>query len=157
VGIDDAPARGSQRSVGLISDIKAVGERPQAPWHPLPLSELLILVGMIGAVVAWVRGYQGNAALLGAGIGAVVIGTTEVALREHLGGFRPHTTMLAVIPAVVLHTVAVVVVLLVRGSAPRWLNYVLLPVDAVVVIVCFRLLRGRYAVARRARAPERGR
>ena len=38
------------------ASLKAAGERPQAPWHPLPLSELLILVGAIGAVVAWLRG-----------------------------------------------------------------------------------------------------
>src|SRR6202050_1862033 len=26
-------------------------EPPQAPWHPLPLSELLILVGIVGVIV----------------------------------------------------------------------------------------------------------
>jgi hypothetical protein len=147
---------GSQRRVGLVSDLKAAGKRPPPPWHPLPLSELLILVGTIGAVVAWARGYQHNAALLGAGIGAVVLGTIEVTLREHLSGFRPHTTMLAVIPAIVFHSV-VVLVWAAIARVPRWLNYALLPIDVALVAVSFKLLRARYADARRARTTALGR
>jgi hypothetical protein len=128
-----------------------VGDRPQAPWHPLPLSELLIFVGVIGSVVAWVRGVESNGVLLAVSIGAVVIGTIEVTLREHLGGFRSHATMLAVIPGIVLHSVVVLAVLAIDGRAPRWLNLVLLPIDVAVVVVCFKLLRARYADARRER------
>ncbi len=127
------------------------GERPQAPWHPLPLSELLIFVGILGAVIAWFRGIDSNGPLLAASIGAVVIGTVEVSLREHLSGFRSHTLMLAVIPAVVLHSAVVLLVLAANGHAPRWLNLLLLPVDVAVVVVCFRLLRARYTDARRER------
>jgi hypothetical protein len=145
-------ARGSQRHVGLFTDLKAAGERPPPPWHPLPLSELLILVGVIGAVIAYLRGYERNAALLGASIGAVVIGTVEVSLREHLSGFRPHTGMLSVIPAIAFHS-AVVGVWLAVGHPPNWLNYALLAIDLALVAVCFKLLRARYADARRARTP----
>jgi hypothetical protein len=140
--------------VGLVSDLKAAGERPPPPWHPLPLSELLIFVGIVGSVVAWIRGYQGNAALLGAGIGAVVIGTVEVSLREHLSGFRPHTGLLAVIPPIVFHSV-VVLAFLATGHVPRWLNYALLPIDLVLAAVCFKLLRTRYTNARRTRTAPR--
>src|SRR5205807_336787 len=49
-------------------------ERPQAPWHPLPLSELLILVGAIGTVVGLQRGISRGAAPLLAGLAAVVVG-----------------------------------------------------------------------------------
>jgi len=136
--------------VGIVSDLKAAGERPPPPWHPLPLSEILILVGVVGAVVAWAEGYQSHAALLAAGIGAVVLGTVEVSLREHLGGFRPHTTMLAVIPAIVFHS-AVVLLVAAATRVPHWLNYGLLPVDLALVAVCFKVLRARYADARRAR------
>lgn len=157
VAHDSAPraapvARPAQHSPRALGESKAAaGERPQAPWHPLPLSELLIFAGMIGALVAFLRGVEGNAALLGAGIAAVAIGTIEVALREHLGGFRSHTLMLAVIPAVVFHSLVVLVVLAVAGRAPRWLNIALLPLDVALVIVCFRLLRARYLDARRER------
>ncbi len=144
-------ARPSQRAAGALGDLKAAGDRPQAPWHPLPLSELLILVGAIGTVIAWLRGIERNGALLGAGIGAVVIGTIEVTLREHLGGFRSHTLMLAVLPAIVFHSAVVLVVLALASRAPSWLNIVLLPLDVAIAVVCFKLLRARYVDARRER------
>ncbi len=144
-------ARPSQRAARALGDLKAAGERPQAPWHPLPLSELLILVGAIGTVVAWLRGIQSNGALLGAGIGAVVIGTIEVTLREHLSGFRSHTMMLSVIPAIVFHSAVVLAVLAAGSRAPSWLNIALLPLDVALVVVAFKLLRARYVDARRER------
>jgi hypothetical protein len=149
-GAAGAP-RPSRLAASALGDLKAVGERPPAPWHPLPLSELLILVGSIGAVIAWFRGIERNGALLGAGIGAVVIGTVEVTLREHLSGFRSHTLMLSVLPAIVFHSAVVLVVLALASRAPGWLNLVLLPIDVALVAICFRLLRARYVDARRER------
>lgn len=152
VGVTRPP----QRRVGLTTDLKAAGERPPPPWHPLPLSELLILIGVIGAAVAWARGYQSNAALLGAGIGAVVLGTIEVSLREHLSGFRPHTGLLAVIPPLVFHSAVVLALLAVSARVPTWLNYLLLPLDLLLLAIGFKLLRTRFVQARRARsAPAR--
>lgn len=145
------PARPSQRAASALGDLKAVGERPQAPWHPLPLSELLILAGGIGAVIAYVRGIESNGALLGASIGAVVLGTIEVTLREHLSGFRSHTLMLSVLPAIVFHSGVVLVVLVLNNRAPGWLNVALLPIDLAIAAVLFRLLRARYVDARRER------
>ncbi len=156
-GAREAPARAepvarpSVRAARALGDLKAAGERPQAPWHPLPLSELLILIGAIGAMVAFLRGIEKHGALVGASIGAVAIGTIEVTLREHLSGFRSHTLMLSAIPAVVFHTAVVLVVLVVANQAPSWLSIALLPLDVALVLVCFKLLRARYADARRER------
>jgi hypothetical protein len=144
-------ASGGQRAASALGDLKAAGDRPQAPWHPLPLSELLILIGSIGAVVAYVRGIESNGALLGAGIGAVVIGTIEVTLREHLSGFRSHTWMLSVLPAIVFHSAVVLLVLALANRAPGWLSLALLPIDVGLVVACFKLLRARYVDARRER------
>ena len=80
-----------------------------------------------------------------------MIGTIEVTLREHLSGFRSHTLMLAVIPAIVFHSAVVLVVLAVASRAPGWLNIALLPIDVALVVVCFKLLRARYVDARRER------
>jgi len=147
-----APApRPSQRAASALGELKAAGERPQAPWHPLPLSELLILAGAIGAVVAYLRGIESNPALLAAGLGAVVIGTIEVTLREHLSGFRSHTLMLSVLPAIVLHSAVVLVVLVVNNRAPGWLNVALLPIDIALVTVLYKVLRARHMDARRER------
>ncbi len=116
----------------------------------MPLSELLILVGGIGVVVAWKRGAEGSPALLIASIVAVAVGTVEVTLREHLGGYRSHAVLLALIPVVVFHSA----VLLVAGaftSVPRWVNIPLLAIDIAIFSVLFKLLRLRYFDARRER------
>jgi hypothetical protein len=133
-----------------------MGERPHAPWHPLPLSELLILVGAIGAIVAWRRGPASNVSLLVAGVVAVVIGTTEFTLREHLGGYRSHTIILALLPAIAFHSVVTLLVLA-ATTVPRWLNLVLLPLDGALFAVLFKLLRARFRDARRERMFAAGR
>jgi hypothetical protein len=132
----------------------SVGERPQAPWHPLPLSELLILVGAIGAAFGLIRlGHggisHGGPALL-AGIAAVLIGTVEVTLREHLSGYRSHTLLLTLLPLLVFHSATILVVSSLT-TVPKLLNVVLLIVDVGLGTVLFRLLRARYLDARRER------
>jgi hypothetical protein len=147
-------AAGSRR--GAVSDMTAMGERPHAPWHPLPLSELLILVGAIGAIVAWSRGPQSNGSLLGVGVAAVLIGTVEFTLREHLSGYRSHTVILALLPVIAFHSVVVLIVLAV-GTVPRWLNLALLPIDGALFAFLFKLLRARFQDARRERVFASGR
>jgi hypothetical protein len=135
-------------------DPMSVGERPQAPWHPLPLSELLILVGAIGTIVGLKRlghgGISNGGPPLFAGLGAVVLGTLEVTLREHLSGYRSHTLILSLLPVIVFHS-AFVLILAAFTVVPRWLNVPLLVLDALLVTVLFKLLRARFLDARRER------
>jgi hypothetical protein len=144
--------RGSgHRSGRGLTGTLALGERPQAPWHPLPLSELLILIGAIGSVVAFLRGISGSGALLIAAIAAIAIGTVDVTLREHLSGYRSHTLLLVLLPIVAFHSAVVLV-----GSAftrlPRAVNVALLPLDVLLGTILFKLLRARFLDARRERA-----
>jgi hypothetical protein len=127
--------------------------RPQAPWHPLPLSELLILVGAIGTVVGLSRANHGISAAgptLLAGIGAVMIGTIEVTLREHRSGFRSHALILSLLPVVLFHS-AVVLIVAAFTTVPRAVNFGLLPVDGLLFALLFKLLRTRFEDARRER------
>jgi hypothetical protein len=144
-------ARASAGRVGGLSDALSVGERPHSPWHPLPLSELLILAGAIGAVVAWNRGiaHRGTSLLI-ASIAAVMLGTVEVTLREHLSGFRSHAILLSLLPPLAFHT-AVILGTQTQTTVPRWLNVVLLPIDGALFAVLFRVLRARFQDARRER------
>jgi len=125
-------------------------ERPQAPWHPLPLSELLILVGAIGTVIGLQKGVSHGSTPLLAGLAAVVVGTVEVTLREHLSGFRSHAVLLSLLAATVLHT-AVVLIVAAFTHTPRALNVALLALDAAVFAAVFKLLRARFRDARRER------
>jgi hypothetical protein len=146
---DQARARAGR--AGGVTDALALGERPQAPWHPFPLSELLILVGIIGAVVAWGRGVShGGTGLLIASIVCVAIGTIEVTLREHLSGYRSHAVLLSVLPPLVLHS-GVVLATQSQTTVPRWLNVALLPIDGALFFALYRLLRARFQDARRER------
>src|SRR5215210_4633150 len=77
-------------------------ERPRAPWHPVPLVELSVLVGLVLIVVGFVTGVGtdgGRLALL-CGLVLASLGGLETALREHFAGFRSHSTLLAGLPGV---------------------------------------------------------
>ncbi len=128
----------------------ADGERPQAPWHPLPLSEILIIAGIVGLVVGAKRGVSHGGGPLFAGLGAVMIGTIEVTLREHRSGYRSHSILLAALPAIALHTI-VLLLLAAFTRVPRALNIGLLALDAAVFLLLYRLLRASFTDARRER------
>ncbi len=130
-----------------------VGERPRAPWHPLPLSELLILVGAVGTVFGLQRlkhGFAAGGPTLLAGIAAVVVGTVEVTVREHRSGYRSHALILALLPVLVFHS-AIVLVLAAFTTVPRALTIALLPIDGALFAVLFKLLRAQFQDARRER------
>jgi hypothetical protein len=128
--------------------------RPRAPWHPLPLSEILILAGAIAFVVALARlGHHGIASagpLLLSGVLALGLGTAEVSWREHRSGFRSHTLLLAFIPVLALHT-AVVVGYSSIAAPSRSVNVGMFVVDAAIFIALARHLRASFREAQARR------
>jgi hypothetical protein len=119
-----------------------VGERPQGPFGGLPVSELVILAGAVGAVVGLIE--NAKPALL-VGLVVVALGVLEFTAREHFSGYRSHTTLLAGIPAI---GAGVALIALFGGSLRRGS---LLLVVVPVFVVCFWLLRKRFRAARQAR------
>ncbi len=76
------------------------GEPPRPPWHPFPLAELCILAALITGVVGFVVwGSRGHLLVAGAMILASAA-TLEFTLREHLTGYRSHSTLLGGVVAV---------------------------------------------------------
>jgi hypothetical protein len=135
--------RRSQRAVG------AEGERPPSPFGGLPISELAILVGVIGVIVGVIQG--GGAALI-VGVAVCTLGVLEVTTREHFSGYRSHTTLLAAIPAV---GAGIGLATLIGGSRQKALL-----VGVPIYALLFWLLRKRFLTARQARiarppAPQR--
>jgi hypothetical protein len=129
------------------------GERPKAPWHPLPLAELLILAGIVAAVFGFKKlsaGLSNGGPTVLAGVGAVAIGTLDTTLREHLSGYRSHTIMLASIP-VLLFTTAVVFGLSAVTTVPRPALAGVFAVDVAMFAFLFKVLRARFLDARHAR------
>jgi hypothetical protein len=92
-------------------------ERPPARWGRFPLSELIILAGIV--VIFWGLFSGGDAGneRVGAGLVLASLGGGELALREHLGGYRSHSSLLAGVAAFVVVTV----VALGLGPVDLWL------------------------------------
>jgi hypothetical protein len=72
--------------------VEATDERPPAPWGNAPLAELVILAGIVALAIGVIGGHP---TAIGAGIALAGLGGMEVAIREHLAGYRSHTTLLA--------------------------------------------------------------
>jgi hypothetical protein len=127
----------------------SVGERPRAPWHPFPLAELSILVGLIAVAVGAARGEAGKTLLL-VGVLVVVIGTLDTTIREHLSGYRSHAGLLAAMPTALVHG-GIALGLFALG-APR-VTWVLVPIvlDVPLFSVLLKMLRARFEDARRER------
>jgi hypothetical protein len=91
-------------------------QRPQAPWGSFPLSELVILAGLVVLTWGFVSGGDQAGERIGAGLVLASLGGGELALREHLAGFRSHSSLLAGVAAFV----AVTVVAIALGPVKVW-------------------------------------
>jgi hypothetical protein len=100
-----------------------MGQAPTAPWSPFPLTELVVLLSMALIVAGVLTDGGRRGALLGCGFALVSLAGLELAIREHLAGYRSHSTLLAGAGAIVvdaplfLWTGLPQVVLLVLGIA----------------------------------------
>ena len=122
-----APAR--RRDIGHRARLE---DAPRPPWHPVPLTELSILVGMIVLAVAFLGGGP-RVELVAFGLVLVLLATGELALREHLAGYRSHSALLAGIAAI-----AVAAPLAAFLRPPK---AVVLAAAAVVFLIALQLLR----------------
>jgi hypothetical protein len=79
--------------------------RPAPPWGNFPLSELVILLGIVLIVWGALRG-EGGEEMLVSGLVIASLGGGELALREHLAGYRSHSSLLAGVAAFISVSVA---------------------------------------------------
>ena len=78
---------------------------PRAPWGSFPLSELLVVLAVISAaygVVSW--GSARGPWAFGAAMTLGCLAGLEVSIREHLAGYRPHSSVLAGTAALLVGT-----------------------------------------------------
>jgi hypothetical protein len=79
-------------------------ERPRAPWGSFPLSELVILLGIVVMVWGFLSGTDGGEQRVAGGLVLASLGGAELALREHLAGYRSHSALLAGVAAFAIDT-----------------------------------------------------
>jgi hypothetical protein len=108
-------------------------ERPTAPWGSFPLSELVIFLGIVLILVGAVQGTDG-ARFIVSGLVIAGLGGGELALREHMAGYRSHSSLLAGAAAFV----AVTAVALGLGPVKVW---VLLALGVAVFAATFYAMR----------------
>src|SRR3954465_13659806 len=83
---------------------RATSDRPQAPWGSFPLSELVILLGIVLILWGAARG-SGGEEMLAPGLLIPSLAGGARALRDPLAGYRSHSSLLAVLAAFVPGTV----------------------------------------------------
>lgn len=108
-----------------VPSMKAkLDEAPPAPWAPFPLTELVILLGMILAALGWLTasGARQTAMVVG-GMLLISLASAELALREHLAGYRSHTMVLSSMPSVFAAGVCWIL----------WHEYALIPQQAAPI------------------------
>lgn len=81
--------------IGKARRRTARGEPPRALWGSFPLSELVVLAALAFLVTGFVLGGRQGAILIGAGLVAGSLAGLELALREHVAGYRSHTLVLS--------------------------------------------------------------
>ena len=102
------PVARSGRAVPVAEPVPLVDRRarkreaPKAPWAPVPLGELAILAGLVLLVAGFFFGGDRAGRLLVIGFALVSVAGLELALREHLAGYRSHSSLLAGATAIVL-------------------------------------------------------
>ena len=96
-------AAGPKARAGRVS----VDERPPPVWAPFPLTELVTLAGI--ALMVWGLFSGGSDAgnrRLAAGLAIASLAGLELAVREHVTGFRSHTALLSGAIAIAVMVVA---------------------------------------------------
>jgi hypothetical protein len=133
-------ARGTSRQAHR--SLGTVGERPPGIFGGVPVSEFAIFAGLISLVVGMIN-HGGSALELG--IIVMGLGVTEVTAREHFSGFKSHTTLLALMPAVIVEAIYALVI-----GVPNQRILLLAPVLPIFGL-CYYLLRRHFRIARHAR------
>jgi hypothetical protein len=134
------------------------GERPPGPFGGLPISELAIFAGLVGVIVGFFEagglhlrpGHAFQVPALVVGLAVCGLGVLELTAREHLSGFRSHTSLLAAIPTM---AVAIAMVAALGARQVRGLVLLVIPLYALL----FWILRRRFRRARQARVVARAR
>jgi hypothetical protein len=68
---------------------------PSAPWGSFPLSEIVVLIGLVLLVAGFFVEPPRGGVMIGAGLVLGSLAGLELAVREHFAGYRSHTLLIA--------------------------------------------------------------
>jgi hypothetical protein len=132
-------AASSSRAAGAGPRRRSTAERPPPPWGSFPLTELVVLLGLLLAVGGFLVGVEEGRGrtMFGAGVVLGALGGLEIVVRDHFAGYRSHTTLISGVAAFVVVTVAVLVL---RELVPTMPPYAALSAALVAGGVVFGLV-----------------
>jgi hypothetical protein len=110
-------------------------EAPKPIWAPLPITELLILAGLVAAAIGL---FSKSTGLIVGGLAMLVVSSLELAVREHLAGYRSHTSLISAVAAMACAVGLGLLLNLADVGLPQW---PLLFVAVLVFAGMFRVLR----------------
>lgn len=115
-------------------------ERPPPPWGSFPLTELVVLLGIVFGVVGVILGGDRGRTMVAAAFALCCLAGLEVSIRDHFAGYRSHSSLLAGSLAIG----AMILVLFAVGSGALAVGQVL-GAGAVVFGATFWALRRAFA------------
>jgi hypothetical protein len=70
-------------------------DRPPAPWGSFPLVEIVVLIALVLLVGSFLVDSSRRGPMLLGGLALGSLAGLELSIREHFGGFRSHSALLA--------------------------------------------------------------
>src|SRR2546423_5664670 len=89
----EAPSRRSARR--SASGKTSFEDRPPAPWGNFPLVEIVVLIALVLLVGSFFVNSSRRGPMLLGGLALGSLAGLELSIREHFGGFRSHSALLA--------------------------------------------------------------
>ena len=90
-GDEPSPRASRRRAAGKTS----FEDRPPAPWGNFPLVEIVVLIALVLLVASFFVGSSRRGPMLLGGLALGSLAGLELSIREHFGGFRSHSSLLA--------------------------------------------------------------
>jgi hypothetical protein len=141
-----AMERGEPVASGRAARRRASGktsfeDRPPAPWGKFPLVEIVVLIALVLLVASFFVGSSRRGPMLLGGLALGSLAGLELSIREHFGGFRSHSALLAGAVA----AAAITVTYFVTKGGGAGIAVVPVVVGGVVFMAAFWLFRQAFA------------
>lgn len=91
------------KTVPKAERVAARPERPQGIFGPVPVSEIVLLAGLIGLAFGFVKGPDDGLTAISVSLAVIGVASFELSAREHFSGYRAHTFFLAFIATIGVH------------------------------------------------------
>jgi hypothetical protein len=116
-------------------------DRPPAPWGKFPLVEIVVLIALVLLIASFFVDSSRRGPMLLGGLALGSLAGLELSIREHFGGFRSHSALLAGAVA----AAAITVTYFVTKGGGASIAIVPVVVGGVVFMAAFWLFRQAFS------------